>query len=505
MSTDHVELTGRISAGPDDLLRTEVLEPQLRFELATLLPQYVRLEKVLLVEYARMGLLTGAQVGDIDIALDAATPEAVGRVAGAAMSDLAFGLERFVTTRLPGVPPAWHVDRSRNDLQASAQLLHGRARLLDTADLLVELGRAASRLAARTAHLVMPAYTHSQAAQLVSPAFYFSALTEQLLHTLSRLEPVYRTANTCPMGAGAMAGQELAWDRDRMARLLGCDSAQRHALRAVSQRDWALEACAEFSMLGVALSRFVTDLMTWGGTGYGFIDLPDDWSGISSAMPQKKNFPVLERIRGRTAHLHAAYHGIATAQRATSYSNSVEVSKEASAQVPAAFDHLASIARLLTGVLDRLSFAEDRLAAACAAEYFGGFTLANQLTLRADVPWRTAQVVAGRYVVAAVGAGRAPTDPDPALLEDALADHGYRTPHSAAILRESMDVTTALAAKRTAGSTGPGPVRDLLAAQDAELDRLAADWAARRACVADADTALAAALAEARQDRRVRS
>ncbi|QIZ38814.1 argininosuccinate lyase [Saccharopolyspora sp. ASAGF58] len=497
MSIDHTNLTGRISAGPDGLLRTEILEPQLRFELACLLPHYVRLEKVLLAEYARMGLLTGEQVGLISGLLDRATPDAVERSARGAMSDLVFSLERFISQRLPEVPPAWHVDRSRNDLQASAQVLYGRARLLDTAELLIELGRAAGRLAARTGGLMMPGYTHMQAAQLVSPAFYFSALAEQLLHTLSRLEPVYLTASACPMGAGAMAGQELGWDRERMARLLGCESVQRHALRAVSQRDWALEACAEFSMLGVALSRFVTDLMIWGGTGYGYLDLPDDWSGISSAMPQKKNFPVLERIRGRTAHLHAAYHGIATAQRATPYSNSVEVSKEASAQVPAAFDTLASISRLLTGVLDRLEFNEERLARACEAEYFGGFTLANQLTLRAGVPWRTAQVVTGRYIVAAVAKGLPPAEPEPALLEKVLAEHGYATPLAETLLREAMDVTAALPAKRTAGSTGPEPMRELLATQEAEFDQLASAWAARRTRLADADAELAAVLAEA--------
>ncbi|RJL34331.1 argininosuccinate lyase [Bailinhaonella thermotolerans] len=495
MSTDHTALTGRIAAGPDEPLREEVLRPQLEFELAHLLPQYVRVEKALLVEYARMGLVTGEQAVLIARVLDGATPGAVARTAEGAMSDLCFALERYVAEGLPEVPPAWHVDRSRNDVQACAQLLFGRSRVLDTAELLISLGRSALRAAGRTAHLMMPGHTHMQAAQLVSPAFWFAALGEQLLHTLSRLGPVYATANTCPLGAGAMAGQELEWDRAAMAALLGCDGVQRHALRAVAQRDWALEACAEFSMLGVALSRFVTDLMTWGGAGHGFLDLPDDWSGVSSAMPQKKNFPVLERIRGRTAHLSAAYHAIATAQRATPYSNSVEVSKEAGAQVPAAFDALASVARLLGGVLDRLRFDEDRLARACEAEYFGGFTLANLLTLRAGVPWRAAQVVAGRYIAAAIGTGLTPAEPDGALFERLLAEDGHEAAGAAELLREAMDVTAALRAKRTAGSTGPGPTREMLAAQAAEFDAEAAAWAARRERLARADAGLAAALA----------
>ncbi len=156
-------LTGRIAAGPDALLRAEVLEPQLRFEIDALLPWYVQLEKVLLLEYRRLGLLDGAQVGAIAELLDRVTPEVVAREAEESMSDIAFTLERHVTRRLAEVPPAWHVDRSRNDLQATAQSMHGRARLLECAEALIAFGRTAHRLAGRGAELAMPGYTHIQA------------------------------------------------------------------------------------------------------------------------------------------------------------------------------------------------------------------------------------------------------------------------------------------------------------------------------------------------------
>ncbi|MEV6684087.1 lyase family protein [Streptomyces sp. NPDC051130] len=485
-SGDADGLTGRIAAGPDALLRAEVLEPQLRFEIGALLPAYIQLEKVLLLEYRRLGLLDGAQVGAITALLDQVTPDSIEEEAGESMSDIAFTLERYVTRRLGKVPSAWHVDRSRNDLQATAQLMYGRARLLDSAQALLEFGRTAHRLAGRSADLAMPGYTHMQPAQVISPGFYFAGVCDQVLHTLERLESVYRTAGASPMGAGAMAGQELAWDRERMAALLGFTHVRKHALRAVAQRDWALEACAEFSMLGVALSRFVTDLMTWGGAGYGFIDLPDHWSGISSAMPQKKNFPVLERIRARTAHLSAAYADVSTAQRNTPYSNSVEVSKEANAGVPAAFDTLGSVLRLFGAVLENLDFREDRMRDACAGEYLGGFTLANLLTLRAGVPWRTAQVVAGRYVVAAVERGLAPAEPDGGLLDALLADEGYGPVDAVALLTEAMSVPGGLAAKRSAGSAHPEAVRSLLAEQASAFDAVAERWRNRRTALASA-------------------
>lgn len=471
-------LSGRISAGPHELLCREVLEPQLRFELEHLLPHYVGIEKVLLVEYHRMDVLAAGEVAALAARLDAVNAPGIAAIATENMSDIAFAVERFVSAGVVPVPAAWHVDRSRNDLQATAQCRHGRDRLLEIAGDLITFGEAALDAARRHESVVLPGYTHSQAAQVISPAFYLTALTEQVLHALRRIHATEAGIGAA-LGAGAMAGQELPWDRARMARLLGFDQVSTHALRAVAQRDWALEATAELSLLGVALSRFATDLITWGGAGYGFLDLPDEWSGISSAMPQKKNFPVLERIRARTAHLSAAHFDVALAQRATPFTNSVEISKEASAGVPQAFDTAGSVLRLFTAVLANLEFRADRTRAACEADYLGGFTLANLLTLRAGVPWRTAQVVAGRYISAAIDAGLRPREPDAHLLTGLAEQAGHPVEDTLGLLRAAFDVDAALDVKRTTGSVRPGEVKRMVEAHGVELDRWRRRLAAR--------------------------
>jgi argininosuccinate lyase len=212
-------------------------------------------------------------------------------------------------------------------------------------------------------------------------------------------------------------------------------------------------------------------------------------------MPQKKNFPVLEPIRARTAHLGAAYADIAAGQRNTPYSNSVEVSKEANANVPGAFDDFGSVLRLFGAVLENLDFRAERMREACERDYFGGFTLANLLTLRAQVPWRTAQVIAGRYIVGAVERSLPPAKPDGPLLDALLAEHGCRVADAEGLLAEAMSVPGGLAAKRTDGSTGPEAVRRLLAEQAAEFDRIEAAWAARRGRIQDAEAEIERQLA----------
>lgn len=492
-------LTGRITAGPCELLRSEVLEPQFRFEVANLLTGYLRIERVLLLEYHRMDLLTRDEVEAIDRALSAVDRCGIAESAATSMADIAFAIERAATAALATVPVAWHVDRSRNDLQATAQLMYGRERVIAMVEELLAVTRAAHRIAERESTVLMPGYTHAQPAQVMTAGFYFTALAEQLLHTLRRFETVFCAFDSCPMGAGAMTGGDLPWDTDRMAALLGFSTGAGHALRSVAARDWSLEAMAELCLLGVPLSRFVTDLMTWGSAGHGFIDLPDEWSGISSAMPQKKNFPVLERLRARTAHLASGFLDVVIAQRGTPFSNTIEVSKESTSGVPAAFEAASSVLRLLSAVLDNLSLRADRLRAACEAEYLGGFRLANALCLTAGVPWRTAQIVAGRYVVAATERGLAPSTPDGGLLESLAGDAGFSVHDGESLLVDAFDVDRAVTAKQTLGSTGPEHVRAMLDAQAGLLGKAECAWAARRVRIAqgyaEADRLLAAVVA----------
>ncbi|HET8643066.1 MAG TPA: lyase family protein [Pseudonocardiaceae bacterium] len=454
--------------------------------MAHLLGHYVAIEKALLAEYRRLGLIEAGQVRAIAGRLDLIDRAALRADPRHNVSDIAFAIERFVTDGLAEPVPAWHVDRSRNDLQACAQQMYVRGEVLDVAEAMLRFGGTAAALAARTADLPMPGYTHLQAAQVITPGFYLAALCGEVLRTLRRLRLSYGEVDACPLGAGAMAGQELAWDRERLAALLGFGRSQPHALTAVASRGYALSVAADLAGFGVTMSRFCTDLMAWGSSEYGFIDLPDSLSGISSAMPQKKNFPILERIRGRTAHLTTFHLDLATGQRSTPYANMVEVSKEAGAHLRTLFETVRSVLTLFTAVLEHLRFDAAAMRAACERDYLGGFTLANLLTLRVGLPWRSAQVTAGRYVVLASGQGLPPDKPDGRLLarlvdEQHAEQHDELDPRRAeGLLSEAFGVDNALAAKRSAGSTNPAAVAELLAAVDAELTEQGQWWRERR-------------------------
>ncbi|MFB8144063.1 argininosuccinate lyase [Streptomyces parvus] len=481
--TGSAPLSGRVGGSPSALWHEEVLGPHFRYEATNLLPWYVVIEKVLAAEYARLGVVTDAEARELGQALHGADAEALVADPSANMSDITFALERYVEQRLTRPVPSWHVDRSRNDLQATAQLMFGRQELSRVAGMLGDFGEAVRRLAESSRETPMPGHTHFQAAQIISPGFYLAAVSEQVLHTQRRFLSTYDGLDACPLGSGAMAGQELDWDRDRMARLLGFRRAQPVALTGVASRGWVAEVTAEMGILGVALSRFATDLLTWGSSEFGFIDLPDELCGISSAMPQKKNFPVLERIRGRTAHLSTYHLDAVLGQRNTPYTNLVEVGKEAGANLATAYGTLRSVLRLFTEVVERLTFRADRMRAACEREYLGGFALANDLTLREGVPWRRAQVVAGAYIVAAMEAGLSPDKPDPELLRRVAGERGFTLTDPGAALNAVVDVDAGLRRPASAGSADPDATAAVLRDQEAEYGRLRKEWELRAARV----------------------
>ncbi|MEV0230704.1 lyase family protein [Nonomuraea sp. NPDC050786] len=469
-------LTGRIGGAPAILLHEEVLEPQFSHDVRHLLPHYLHIEKVLLVEYRRMGILAEGETRAIARALDGIGPGELMADPHENMSDLSFGIERLVSRASPA--PAWHVDRSRNDAQACAQLMFGRERVLRIAAELLACAAAAHALAAGHTDAPMPGYTHLQAAQVISPGFYVTALVEHFLHSARRLLATYDRMDRCPLGSGAMAGQELPWDRESMAGLLGFAGPVTHALTGVASRAWLLELAGECATFATGLNRFVTDLMTWAGGRHGLIELPDELAGISSAMPQKKNYPIFERIRGKTAHLLSWYVDVSAAQRGTPYSNTVEAAKEGGAQLVTATQALESALRLLALALRHTRFPAERGLAGCTGEFLGGFSLANRLTLEEGVPWRTAQVVAGTYITTADSSGGGIAEEK--LLGEIAREHGHPLKDPAALLSGLSAPEDQLRRKRSAGSTAPEAVHRMLADQEGELAALEHEWAARR-------------------------
>jgi argininosuccinate lyase len=472
--------TGRIRQAPASLLERTVLNSRFDWEVQHLLRHYLWIEMVHTGEYVRMGVLNPELGERIRHAVAGLSAEDVAAERDATMSDTLFAMERALYARIPPQATAWHVDRSRNDVQACAQLMFGRERLLAVAEALREVAGAAVRAADRHTGSVMPGHTQHQWAQAITFGFYLAALAEAATTAAESLHALFDGINLSPLGAGALAGLELPWDRSRMAAALGFHASQPHALTSVASRGWVLRCAAELSVLGTTVSRFLTDLLWWSGSGCRFIDLPDDLAGVSSAMPHKRNFPVLERIRGMSGHLVGLSFDLMIGQRNTGYTNLVEVSKESTRFLADLFDTGETMLALLRRVVDELRFHPDRARRAVRAAPLAAATVANHLTLDNGVPARTAQVIVGSWIAAGAEEDPAPDALSLSGLAAACEQHGHRLDLDEGRLRELLDAENGVRRKRTSGSTRARDVHDLLGQTRERLeavDRAAADQA----------------------------
>jgi len=136
-----------------------------------------------------------------------------------------------------------------------------------------------------------------------------------------------------------------------------------------------------------------------------------------------------------------------------------------------AVDTLELLLPALAGMISTMTVRVDRLVAAAPV----GYTLATEVAdwlVRKGVPFRDAHEVTGRLVALCVAR-------DCALDEVSDDDLRLVSEHLDPQVRDVLSVRSALAARTTPGSTGPGPVADQLAAVEQQLTHWRG-WAAER-------------------------
>ena len=155
--------------------------------------------------------------------------------------------------------------------------------------LLKLLSVAASR-AESEVDLLMPGYTHLQPAQPIRWAHWVMSHAWAWQRDAERLSDVIKRVDVMPLGSGAIAGHAFKLDRRALAADLGFSSGPSpNSMDAVSDRDFIIETLSWASLLGVHLSRWAEDWISYSSAEFGYVKLSDAYSTGSSLMPQKKN------------------------------------------------------------------------------------------------------------------------------------------------------------------------------------------------------------------------
>jgi len=420
-----------------------------------------------------MEIIDNQEVVSLVNAINTIDLERLKQNSGESLTDISLSIEKEIDRNLTIPINNWHIDRSRNDFQACCQLMYARKKWMNLFGKINALIHTVLVKASCHKETIMPGYTHYQSAQIISAGFYLSAVSGHLVETGKKmLDCLEKMNRSCPLGSGAMSGQEYDWEPHYMAQELGFDAYTGHALVGVASRDWIIDMGATLTFFSSNMSRFLTDLMNWGSSEYKFIDFEDELTGISSSMPQKRNFPILERIRGKTSHMISIYQDFLLGQRNTPYSNLVEVSKESSSMLSLLFKNAEDVFELLTLVFDYLQFNEETMKSRCYQDFYGGFTLANSLTQKCKIPYRKAQVIAGRFITESLERKHSPQEVSVKVLDSICQEFGYVNYLTALELKNVFDAENALYMKISTGSTHPERVASIIRKQEWEAEHM---------------------------------
>ncbi|NTU82228.1 MAG: argininosuccinate lyase [Chloroflexales bacterium] len=218
--------------------------------------------------------------------------------------DIHTAVERRLHDLVGEVALKLHTGRSRNDQVATDMRLFAIAAAREVGERLKALQLALLEQAEEHAATLMPGYTHLQRAQPITLGHWCLAYIEMFERDRQRVEDATARARTLPLGSGALAGNSLGVERERLTEALDeFDAVAGNSLDAVSDRDFVAELLFVFALTGVHLSRLAEDLVLYSSAEFGFIELADAYSTGSSLMPQKKNPDSMELLRGKSGRL----------------------------------------------------------------------------------------------------------------------------------------------------------------------------------------------------------
>ena len=408
----------------------------------------VAASRVHVAELARIGLLSPADAGRLDGALNA-----VGRDLAAGTfdwrrehEDIHMNVEAAVIAAIgPELGGMLQAGRSRNEEIVTDERRWLRDAVGGLQRDVAGLRSALVKRAEDEVDTILPGHTHTQPAQPVLLAHHLLAYVAMLDRDAGRLADAAGRADRSPAGSGAVAGSGLPLDRDRVAAELGFGAPTENSIDAVADRDYALETVSALAILLGHLSRLGGELVLWSTPYVGFVRLDDAFSSGSSMLPNKRNPDPAELIRARAARLEGDLITILSVMRGLPMAYHRDLQETRRALLDAVASARVCL-EVMTGVVAGLRFDRDRMRAAAEGGHSRAIVLADQL-VAAGVPFREAHRRVGKLVAAAEAAGAdlamLPTDQleaalpelDGAIrptLEDAVAHadvHGGTAPH----------------------------------------------------------------------------
>jgi argininosuccinate lyase/amino-acid N-acetyltransferase len=447
---------GRLASGLDP--RAQALNDSLAVD-RRLWPEELALTRAYGQSLLEAGVLTALELAKLIGATDALDADLGAGTTHLEGEDVHSAVEAELTRRCGDPARKLHTGRSRNDQVATLLRLRVMALCDEAVEGVRDLERALVMQARAAGDQAVAAYTHLQPAQPVLLAHWWLAHVAAFERDEERFKSASQCADQLPLGAGAVAGTPLTYDRAALATRLGFSRLADNSLDAVGDRDFALEYLNAAAALAVHLSRMAEDLVLWCSPGFGWFGAPDGFSTGSSLLPQKKNPDLFELARGKSGRLIANGERLAIVLKGlpSAYQKDLQEDKEA---VFDTGDTLAILLGALPAAITALRGRPEKMDASLTGDLLA-VELADALVAE-GVPFREAHAAVGRLWAAAEHAGVAPAAlPEPERL--ALS------PYFTSSRLNALDVDAALARRNRLPGAGPQSVAEQLARHEGRL------------------------------------
>jgi argininosuccinate lyase len=373
-----------------------------------------------------------------------------------ALEDIHMNVESRLTEIIGDAAGRMHTGRSRNDQVATDFKMWVRDASDRLDDGLKALQVALIEQAEANADVVMPGFTHLQAAQPVTFGHHMLAYVEMVGRDRSRFADCRTRLNECPLGAAALAGTSFPIDREATAAALGFDRPTANSLDSVSDRDFALEFLSAASITAMHLSRFSEEIVNWTSAQFNFITLSDAFTTGSSIMPQKRNPDAAELVRGKSGRVIGALMSLLVMMKGLPLAFCKDMQEDKEPLFDAADTLDVCIAACVGMVVDMRANA-PALKQAAQLGFATATDLADWLVRSLDMPFRNAHHVTGAVVKLAEDRGCRLDELD-------LASIQAIEPRITNAVFEILDPALSVASRTSFGGTAPDNVRAAAAA-----------------------------------------
>ena len=290
-----------------------------------------------------------------------------------------------------------HTARSRNDQVILDIRMKVRDDINNICLAIIDLIDSLLKKATENKETVMPMYTHLQQAQIGTFSHYLLSYVDALFRDMDRLYVTYGRINQSPLGACAIGGSSININRKTTAVFLGFDGLLRNSVDATSSRDTLIEFTSVISILMNTLSRLAEDFILWSTAEFGYLELSDEYSSSSSAMPQKKNADPLELIRAKASSVIGNLVTILSIVKAlpSGYSRDLQ---ELKPHLWNTSSTALEAVKIVNRVVTSIDVHKEKMRETAKNSYALSVDIAEQLVIKKAMPFRLAHKLVGCLV-----------------------------------------------------------------------------------------------------------